>query len=29
MMMAYAAKAAALNCQEQGCNPPMKEALVS
>lgn len=29
MMMAYAAKAAALNCQEQGCNPPKKEALVS
>ena len=29
MMMAYAAKAAALNCQEQGCNPPLKEALLS
>lgn len=28
-MMAYAAKAAALNCQEQGCNPPKREALVS
>ena len=26
-MMAYAAKAAALNCEQQGCNPPVKEAL--
>ena len=28
-MMVYAAKAAALNCQKQGCNPPSREALMS
>ena len=28
-ILAYAAKAAALNCQEQGCNPPNKKALMT